>query len=498
MLTEEDMAGSENFNESLRLLCLDPASFNGWLGVVDAEASQNSPSKLLIICRRAIVIGSNSADSLLAIAMTAIKRDQKALAIQCLSKLITIDPAREGLHLDLGAMLEASSHDGLAAYFYRREALLSPGDPRPWFNLGNVAMSQGDPSASAGNYDEALARGLTSTFGYKAAALAHLIAGNFSRGWSLYETRFVGGNVSVINKSRMLISNKPLLGKSLDGYAKSSVLVWAEQGIGDEIMFGSMLKEFQDRVGRLIVQVDARLIPLFRRSFPVEVLFFDRADSVPESYYDAHVAIGSLGKYLRPTINSFSNSRRYLYADAGRVLEIRESMKLGSGEIAIGISWQSSNRDTGNVRSISLSKMAKALHFPRVRLVNLQYGTVDDEIKFVEASLGIQIMCFPAVNNTTDLDGLAAIIEACDQVVSIGNATAHLAGALGKKTTVLLPRIGARTADGAIIPGWRWLDSGGRCVWYESVELMKSQVHESNWDYCLLRLREHLATQLDL
>ena len=129
------------------------------------------------------------------------------------------------------------------------------------------------------------------------------------------------------------------------------------------------------------------------------------------------------------------------------------------GERAIGISWRSSNAETGAMRSVGWRELVEALRGEGVRLVNLQYGEVGAEIEGVYEELGERVWACGEVDNREDLDGLAALIEACDEVVSIGNATAHLAGALGKRTRVLLPEA----------PSWRWLAKGHTTPWYESV-----------------------------
>jgi ADP-heptose:LPS heptosyltransferase len=107
---------------------------------------------------------------------------------------------------------------------------------------------------------------------------------------------------------------------------------------------------------------------------------------------------------------------------------------------------------------LALKDLVKSLQAPGVRFVNLQYGDVSAEIEALERDEGIQVLQCPGLDTTDDLDGLAALIEACDEVVSIGNATAHLAGALGKNTTVLLPKA----------PSWRWLARDERSLWYKS------------------------------
>jgi ADP-heptose:LPS heptosyltransferase len=101
-------------------------------------------------------------------------------------------------------------------------------------------------------------------------------------------------------------------------------------------------------------------------------------------------------------------------------------------------------------------------------LVNLQYGSVQEEIAEAQARCGICVEQVPGLDCQNDLDGLAALIMACDEVVSIGNATAHLAGALGQKTTVLLP----------YSPSWRWTTVGTQTPWYQSLLLLRQHASD--------------------
>jgi len=196
---------------------------------------------------------------------------------------------------------------------------------------------------------------------------------------------------------------------------------------------------------------------------PGDIEYVERGEKVAESRYESHLAMGSLGLYERPTLESFSGKGgRYLRAESARVERIRRLMGLGAAERAVGISWRSSNAETGAMRSVELKELVVALRGQGVRLVNLQYGEVRAEIEGVYEALGERVWECGEVDNREDLDGLAALIEACDEVVSIGNATAHLAGALGKKTTVLLPEA----------PSWRWLAQDDQTLWYSNVRVI--------------------------
>jgi hypothetical protein len=253
--------------------------------------------------------------------------------------------------------------------------------------------------------------------------------------------------------------------------AAARVLVWAEQGLGDEIMYAGLLTEFREMCGEMLLQVDRRLTGLIGRSLE-GVRIFERGSAVSEDLYDEQIPIATLGKWLRPSLESFAGKGfRYLRAKKGLSSHFRSRLGVLEGETIVGLSWRSASPTNGLERSINLAQFIRPLVLPSVRFVNLQYGDVRSEIDALKKSTGLEMVSLPEVDNSEDIEGLAGLIEACDLIVSVGNATAHLSGALGKKTWVLLP----------YIAGWRWLHEGTTCPWYASVRLFRQTQH-SQWE----------------
>jgi ADP-heptose:LPS heptosyltransferase len=125
---------------------------------------------------------------------------------------------------------------------------------------------------------------------------------------------------------------------------------------------------------------------------------------------------------------------------------------------------------------------------PDVCFVNLQYGDTDYEVRVVQQQGGINIWRTPKIDLTRNLDDVAALICACDAVLTIGNATAHLCGALGKPATVLLP----------FAPSWRWMAEGRRTPWYASLELFRKDTPSTAWEEVITSALPGLSSQLHL
>jgi ADP-heptose:LPS heptosyltransferase len=176
--------------------------------------------------------------------------------------------------------------------------------------------------------------------------------------------------------------------------------------------------------------------------------------------------MGDLGRIFRSKKEDFINRKdAFLVADKERASKIRRSL-CKDDETLIGISWKSKNKQSGLKRSLELKEFAENLSAPSVKLVNLQYGDVKEELEQFKREHGIEILQCADVDNTNDLDGLAALIEACDKVESADNTTVHIAGAIGKTTVVHL--------NGR--KNWRWMCQGQKSLWYDRTSVLESEL----------------------
>ena len=209
------------------------------------------------------------------------------------------------------------------------------------------------------------------------------------------------------------------------------------------------------------------------------IIYYSKGESVAEDEYDFHIPIGSLSNIFRTSLESFKNtSAGFLNYDREKTRKLRDAILAGEEKRVIGISWKtkSPKAEAAN-RSIKLADLAQILDHPNIRLVCLQYGEVDDELKALKRDLGIEIMQVAEIDNTNDIDGLASLVMACDQVVSTTNVTVHLAGALGANTQVLLP----------FSTRWFWGSSGSDSFWYDTVSPYR-QNNTGDWSDVLRAL----------
>jgi Tfp pilus assembly protein PilF len=425
-------------------LALRPESAIAWFNLGNAMNAARNFEAASAFFSRAIAVNPDFALAWVNLADTAVAEVGVRRATEFCEIAMIVDPGVRGAYLGQFDFFGKRGDFDLAHKAFRRADALSSCD-------GDLCMN---------------------------AASQRLSAGDFMLGWLYYERRWVSAasapmaaEFAGLRRSRPVFIGPPT---SLD----KRVLVWAEQGVGDEVMFGGLVGEFRGLCGELLLQVDRRLMGLFERALP-GVRVFERGKPVPSELYDEQIPMGSLGKWLRPSRESFEGKGgRYLKAQEGLGRRLRAELGVGASEKLIGLSWRSASAETGAARSLSLKALVGALQgVEGARFLNLQYGEVSEELRALREETGVAVLTHPGIDNREDLEGLAGLIEGCDLVVSVGNATAHLSGALGQKTWVLLP----------YVAGWRWLHEGERCPWYQSVRLYR-QSKPGDWTQPLQRV----------
>lgn len=224
-----------------------------------------------------------------------------------------------------------------------------------------------------------------------------------------------------------------------DGSEGKRVILFGEQGIGDEICFASMLPDAIKRCSHVILDIDERLATLFRRSFPQASVYGTRnataADGIQwdkkDHVFDASLAIAQLGEYFRTTDDSFP-SEPYLVADADRVTMWR-ALWAKKAKPVIGIAWTGGIWQTGaKFRKLTLEQMLTVFQSIDAHFVCLQYKDASSEISaFKKRHPEIDLVEYSYATITRNYDDTAALVASLDCVLSVPTAVVHLAAALG-------------------------------------------------------------------
>ena len=309
-----------------------------------------------------------------------------------------------------------------------------------------------------------------------------LLTGDWEKGWKEYEWRWKSDKFLARNKRKF-----PHLtwdGSSLD---HTSILVWLEQGVGDQIMFASLLPKLQKQAYQTFVEIEYRLYPIFRRSFQNIRFFIAKTRPHPQLLDESigyQSPIGSLAQWLLPDEGSFPKYHAYFKACPKKTEKIKkEYQKLANGRILVGIAWKSTkaNKGFGELKSTSLAQWTNLLSQEDCFFVNLQYGDVEGELDEFSNQTGILIYRDPQVDSLQNLDDFAAQIASLDLIVSTSNTAVHMAGALGKPVWTLLH----------YVPDWRWQLDRSDALWYSSMTLFRQAV-SGDWESVFERVQPAL------
>ncbi len=398
-----------------------------------------------------------------AIALRSAEAFEEAAAT--LEHAILLSPYHAELHFHYGNVMHDLQDRRAAIDAYETALVLKPAHIEAAVNCGNAYRELDDIERALAHYTRALALAPEHAEARYNKSLALLSDGQLSRGWNLYEARLD----SALTRQKFMGHRLIRLAKEWDGQPiAGSLLVIAEQGLGDQIFFAGMLEDLQDKAGSITVCTDVRLLPLMSRSYP-QIRFITPDALTTDAHFEAQVCLGSLGRFLRADGHGLGNIRAaYLKADPQRAAELRARIKR-PGTLSCGISWRSTNQDQGPHKSLDLDQLAQALCLPTLDLVDLQYGPTDAERAAFYAQHGKPVMHLDDIDNFADLDGLAALMDACDVIVTVSNTTAHLAAALGKPVIVMLPK-----STGLF---WYWHRDSDRSVWYPTAHLFRQSQH---------------------
>ena len=394
------------------------------------------------------------------------ERGDHALAIEQYRCALQLDPQYEEVYVNLCVLLGQTQSFEEALQWVGHALEKNAHSDELYFCKGLVLERMGRTLEAVQSFEKTIDLNQEHAKAHWNLGLNDLRMGLFERGWAEHEWRW---QVDSFKPLALRTSQPEWSGRDI-AQAQHRVLVWAEQGLGDEVMFASLLPEMRKRVKHLCVLVDPRLVGVMKRSMP-DIEFLPRGQWVDERHYDSHISMGSLPRWCRNTLVSFEDQPKgYLLADPARVQVLREALQavLTPPEVVtcwVGISWRSKSLESGQSRSLDLVTLAKALHAPGVQLVNLQYGNVGDEIEACFEQTGIRVHQVKTVDNFSDIDGLMALMKALDAVVSVDNVTVHLSGALHQPVLALLPH----PSD------WRWMQGASQSPWYPSVQLLRQQ-----------------------
>ena len=381
-------------------------------------------------------------------------------AVACHRQATLLKPDNASARSNLGLAIYHAENDPAQAITHFRQALeLQPNLAEAHLNLAVALREQGEYDAAAKSYNRALESNPDFSDAHVGLATLSLLSGDFGRGWSKYEWRWSRGQLPPRGFSRPQWDGNSLLGKS--------IVLHAEQGLGDTLQFIRFAPLVKANGGTVIVECQKGLVPLLRSAAGVDQLFGE-GDPLPP--FDVFAPLLSLPEILRTTVDTIPSGAPYLFADQSLIAHWREKLKPYRG-YKIGINWRGrAGFLDSHKRDAPLSAFASLAAVPGVYLISLQQGPGREELVKSGSRSSIADLGDEIDRKHGAFMDTAAIMMNLDLVITTDTSIPHLAGALGVPVWLALPSA----------PDWRWLLDRGDSPWYPTMRLFRQRTR-GNW-----------------
>lgn len=356
-------------------------------------------------------------------------------------------------------------------------------------NLGTLYINEGKPAKALEHMDLALTINPAHPQARWNKSLAHLELGDYPLGWSLYDA---GIDAKVRAERTYTKRMLPMW----DGSPDKNLIIYGEQGIGDEIMFASCLPDVIAKSKSVVFDCHKKLHTLFASTWPELDIFPTREDEMitwpvkpdgTDRYpFDARIAIGSLPRFFRHSVDSFPGTP-YIHAPDNLIYKWKERLHALGTRPKIGISWIGGHKRTRiEVRSTPLESLLPILS-QDATFVSLQYTQCEPELAAFKAKHGITIHNFPEVHKSPNYADTAALVASLDLVITVCTSIVHLAGSMGVATWVLTPSR----------PAWRYRLDLDYLPWYgKTVTLFRQQPDTVDWTPVIAEVASNLSDLL--
>ncbi|MBY0428547.1 MAG: hypothetical protein K2Q32_04945 [Alphaproteobacteria bacterium] len=423
------------------------------------------------------------------------KQNQPETGLKVSGLFASTDDATNDILLTHAHLLKATGRTDDAIIFYKKVLLNDSKSAIALSSLGGLALDARQYRSAIEYYRAAHKSEPGNSFIETQLAHTEFRCGDLENAWIHYNARF-GHASSAGSVERRTHPYPQWNGKPL---THGKLLIWCEQAVGEELLYSTMLNDAAEAFPMgVIVECDARLKPLFERSFK-KIAFVARGNPPDLQLNDktiiAQCSAGQLGSFFRNSFEHFPKTSVQLKADVARTKELRDhyehhKRKLGKTGLIIGISWKSKPFLQGDPKSSALSDWRILFEQSPHYFVSLQYGDITQDLEFARQQ-NWSVAFDKHVDQFKSLDDFAAQVSAMDKIVSVSNTTAHMAGVCGIPSAILLP------ASRGLM--WHWFDketpestdSITHSPWYSSLTLLRQQ-EDGKWQDVLRQARDYL------
>lgn len=433
--------------------------------------AQGRFDEALIACQDALRLNPEHAEAYNNLGNALQKLGRVSEAVAAYERALALRPqfAEASSNLSNALLLEGRLDEAVGSC--RRALSVNPHYPEAHINLGNALKSQGRFDEARGAYERALAIDPDCVEAHWNRSLVLLLQGEFREGWQEYEWRWKRRAAEPARASA-----RPLwLGQeSLHG---KTILLWGEQGLGDQIQFARFAEEVSKLGARVILELKQPLMRAFHGVRGVTRLASSR-EPVGDEEFDYHCPLMSLPLALQSQLAAVPRP----VVLRAHTTEIKTwQSRLAAGTLKIGLAWSGNARHTNDRnRSIPLAMLSTLL------AEDAEWISLQKEVRPTDRAT---LEALPAIRHFGDtLDDFvdtAALCENCDLIISVDTSVAHLAASIGRPVWLLLP----------FVPDWRWLCERDSSPWYPSVRIYR-QTQAGEWHEILRRLQQDLRAWL--
>ena len=431
-----------------RALALQPGSPNTLDNLGGALRLQGLLDDAQDCFARALALSPDRAEALIGLGLVARDRHRVGEAVAFYQRALAAAPDHPAGLVNLGVALVELGRPAEAIAHYERALAIKPDEPEIHTNLGIALDHLGRHAEALARYERALVFAPDNATAHFNRAHALLASGRFAEGWPEYEWRF-----AVQRYDRKFVrpawSGEPLAGKT--------ILIHAEQGFGDSLQFIRYVPAVAEQMGSVVLEAPTPLIRLFRSVAGVGQIVA-AGDPLPD--VDLHCPLLSLPRFFGTTLATIPAQVPYLSVPPAALGAWAERIGGGPG-LRVGLVWSGSLVGVVDRRPVDLRLLRPLLAIPGVRWFSLQVGDSAGDLASLDDAAIVDLS-----PELSDFAETAAAVCCLDLVISIDTAVAHLAGALGRPTWVLL----------SYHPDWRWLIERSYSPWYPTARLFRQKV----------------------
>src|SRR5438132_456876 len=423
--------------------------------------------------REALRIRPDYAEALsnLGIALAELREFDEALA--CYREALRLKPDYPEAYTNMGNVFQELGRLDEALAHYEKALRLKPDYAEAHDNRAQAEMAGGNLAGARAGFESALRLKADYAEAHLGRAFTLLLQGDFEAGWAEYEWRWKCKEFTPFAFQQPVWDGSPLAGRT--------ILLHAEQGLGDTLQFIRYAALVKERGGRVLVACQKPLLPILKGCPGVDQWIpYD----APLPDFDVYAPLLSLPRIFGTNLASIPAAVPYVFADAelierwGRELERYPGLK-------VGVAWQGNPRYSGDrKRSFPLEKLAPVARLPNVQLFSLQKGPGAEQIGGVADQFAVVDLGSQLDEKSGPFMDTGAVMKNLDLVISADTAIGHLAGALGVPLWLALP----------FVAEWRWLLGRKDSPWYPTVRLFR-QSRPGDWDAVFKHMAQELKKQ---